>query len=56
MFQSCMNLFLLLNTKKNPIDFNSIFPYWSMGSLNCLVTDILQNIFLCVQPKKEMQV
>ncbi|XP_077065898.1 isochorismatase domain-containing protein 2 isoform X1 [Siphateles boraxobius] len=26
----------------------------SMGFINCLVTDILQNIFLCVQRKKEI--
>jgi len=39
----------------DPIDFHS----WekmllkSMGSINCLVTDILQNIFFCVQQKKK---
>jgi len=40
----------------DPIDFNSIFSQlWkSMGSINCLVTDILQNIFFCVQQKKEI--
>jgi len=34
-----------------PIDFNYILfflPLKSMGPVNCLVTDILQNIFLCV--------
>jgi len=25
-----------------------------MGSINCLVTDILQNNFFCVQQKKEI--
>jgi len=40
----------------DPIDFHSIFFFLrkSMGSINCLVTNILQNIFLCVQQKKEM--
>jgi len=31
--------------------------YWkwkSVGSINCLVTHILQNILFCVQQKKEM--
>jgi len=34
---------------RDPIDFHSIFfLLWkSMGSINCLVTDILQNILLC---------
>jgi len=27
-----------------------------MGSINCLVTGILQNIFLCVREKKELNV
>jgi len=26
-----------------------------MGPVNCLVIDILQNIFLCVRQKKEIQ-
>jgi len=26
----------------------------SMGHINCLLTDILQNIFFCVQQKKEI--
>jgi len=31
--------------------------HWkSVGSINCLVTDILQNIFFCVQQKKSIQV
>jgi len=41
----------------DPIDFHCIFIFlqWkSMGSINCLVTDILQNIFFCVQHKKEI--
>jgi len=25
-----------------------------MGSINCLVTDIIQNVFLCVQQEKEI--
>jgi len=40
-----------------PIDFHSIFFFllWkSMGSINCLVYDILQNMYFCVQQKKEM--
>jgi len=28
----------------------------SMGSINCLVTNILQNIFICVQQKKEIHI
>jgi len=54
--QTCMNFFLLLNTKEgvlnvgnqlmNPVDFHRKKMLWkSMGSINCLVTDILQNIF-----------
>jgi len=40
----------------DPIDFHCIFFFllWkSMGSINGLVTDILPNIFLCVQQKDE---
>jgi len=40
-----------------PIDFYSIFFFllWkSMGSINSLFIDIFQNIFFCVQQKKEM--
>jgi len=36
-----------------PIDFQKIL-WLSMGNINCLVTDILQNIFFCVQQKNEM--
>jgi len=37
-----------------PIDFNSIFfLLWkSVGAVNCLATNILWNIFLCVQQTK----
>jgi len=60
-----MNFFLLLNTKEDilknvdnqTVDVPHFFPsiIWkSMGYINCLVTDILQNIFLCVQQKKEI--
>jgi len=40
----------------DPIDFNSIFfLLWkSMGSINRLITNILQNIFLCLQQKKKI--
>jgi len=44
----------------DPIDFHSLvfFSYYGsldcIESINCLVTDILQNIFLCVQQKKEI--
>jgi len=40
----------------DPIDFHSyFFLLWKFkGSINCLVTDILQSIFLCVQQKKEI--
>jgi len=39
-----------------PSDFHSIFfLLWkSMGTSNCLVTHILQNIFFYVQQKKEI--
>jgi len=47
----------MLVTKQSmyPIDFHGIFLLlWkSMGSINCLVTDIFINIFLCVQQKEE---
>ncbi len=41
-----------------PIDFHSIFPIlWkSMATVNYLVTNILQNIFFCVQQNKETQI
>jgi len=62
--------FLLLNTKEDilknarqlmdPIDFHIFFLLWkSMGYkyvINCMVTDILQNIFFCIQQKKFIQV
>jgi len=37
------------------IDFNSIFSkIWkSVGPITCLVTDILQNTFFCVQQQKK---
>ncbi len=39
------------------IDFHSIFCIiWKLvANVNCLVTDILQNIFCCAQQKKETQ-
>jgi len=37
----------------NPIDFH-IGKTIIWKSINCLVTDIPQNIFLCVQPRKEI--
>ncbi len=40
-----------------PVDFNGMFfslQWKSVGSINCLVTHIHQNIFLCVQQKKEI--
>jgi len=39
------------------IDFHSRkkkILWMSMGSINCLDTDILQNIFFCVQQKREI--
>jgi len=39
-----------------PIDFHRIFFIQLMGYINCLVTDIVQNIFLCVQQNKLIQV
>jgi len=40
----------------DPTDFHSIFFLLckSVGSINCLVTDILQNILFCVQQMKEV--
>ncbi len=36
------------------VDFYSIFILWeSMATINFLVTNILQNMFSCVQQKKE---
>ncbi len=38
------------------IDFHSMekkILWKSMATVNCLVTNILQNIFFCVQQKKE---
>ncbi len=67
-FQPCISLFFMLNTNydisKNfevpkscwsPIDFhNKKEILWkSMGTNNCSITNILQNIFFCVQHKKE---
>jgi len=36
-----------------PIGFHSIFFFYYGSPVNRLVTDILQNIFLCVQQKKK---
>jgi len=62
----CEPVFLLLNTKEDilkndwivgTIDFHSILLWiilWkSMVPNKCLVPIVLQNIFLCVQQKKE---
>jgi len=49
-----MTLFLLLNTKEDVLKNvgDQIFLLWkSMATVNCLITDILQNIFFCVQQK-----
>jgi len=58
-----MSFFLLLNTKEDilendwnfgTIDFHSIFLFlWTSMVPNILVPIVLQNIFLCVQQKKE---
>jgi len=58
-FQTCVSSFLLLNTKEDilksisklttPIDFHT---RKKIGAVNFLVTNILQNIFFCVQQKK----
>jgi len=65
LFQSCMNIFLLLlNTKEDILKNVSNQTLTSIvgekkktmeqqGPINCLLTDILQNIFSCVQQKKE---
>jgi len=61
LFQTCMSFFLLLNTKEDILNYNQTVDglqwkkiLWkSMGSINCLVTNGLQNIFFCVQQKKE---
>ncbi len=65
LFQNCMNVFLLLSTKegfwKNVCNqagshwLCSIFSIlWkSMATSNCLLTNILQKIFFCVQYKTE---
>jgi len=40
-----------------PIDFHSMgkkIQCNSKGPINCLVSEFLQNIFFCVQPKKEI--
>ncbi len=63
-----MNVFVLLNTKEDilknveteqfwgTIDFHSIFfLLWkSMVPQNSLITNFLQNIFLCVQQNKDI--
>jgi len=42
----------LKNVKNVHTDFQ--FIVWkSMGAVNCMMTDILQNNFFCVQQKKE---
>jgi len=57
-----INFFLVLNTKEDilknvsnqTVDGPQWFPlYFNLWSINCLITDILQNIFFCVQQKKE---
>jgi len=62
-----MSFFLLLNSKEDflkndwnfgTIDFHSIFFNFVStmevnGAKNCLVPIVFQNIFLCVQQKKE---
>jgi len=51
LFPSCMSLFLLLNTKEDTYIVGFFFIRKSMGQ--CLVTNILQNIFFCVWQKEE---
>ncbi len=63
-FQTCMNVFVLLNTKEDilknvgnraVLDHSIFFQLWkSMMPLNSLVTNFLQNIFLCVRQNKEI--
>jgi len=64
-----MNFFLLLNTKEDILNHVSNqtvdgapltyivgrknILYKSMGSINCLVTDIIQNIFFCVHSRRK---
>jgi len=71
LFQTCMNFFLLLNTKEDILKnvgnqtvdhFPLTSIVWgkilwnSMGTINCLVTDILQNfLFVFSRRKKFIQ-
>jgi len=63
LLQTCMSFFLLMNTNEDIlknvgkktvdcIEFHSKTRQWTV---NCLVTNILQNIFFCVHQKKETQ-
>ncbi len=67
-FQTCMNFFVLPNTKEDiwrkfvtrlfwgTIDFHSRKKNTMEvnGAQNCSVSHILQNIFLCVQQNKDI--
>jgi len=55
-----MHLFRRMSVTKQLMDLidsivgNNKILWKSLGSINCLVTDILLNIFFCVQQKKEV--
>jgi len=44
------------NQSMDPTDLHSVFLWMSMATINYLVTNIIQNIFVCVQQKKETQI
>jgi len=56
LFQTCMSFTVLLNTKEDVlknVDASNWRPYYFIHSyINCLVTNILKNIFFCVQQRK----
>jgi len=48
------NLYEFLSSAENKIKYFEDTDFHRMENGNCLVTDILQNIFFCAQQKKEM--
>ncbi len=66
LFQTCVNVFVLLNTKEDILkklcNQDVLGKHWLLGQhwkkilvpQNCSVSHILQNIFLCVQPNKDI--
>ncbi len=59
LFQTC-SFFLLLNTEEDilknvgnqTVDGSHWLLYYGVAAVNCLITNILQNTFFCVQQKK----